>query len=58
MAETQIKQPASIKGRLLPRGERDRSAKMPTSGCTMSPDRGPAMKTSDMNDLERPNSRR
>jgi len=54
MAPTQTKEPTIINGLRLPNLEREWSASTPISGCTINPLSGPAMKTMDMSDFDRP----
>lgn len=49
-----IIEPAIMNGLRRPHFDRDRSAMTPISGCMISPDRGPAIQTSDVRDLVRP----
>ena len=51
---TQMAVPPIMYGRLRPQRSVDRSASEPTRGCMISPDKGPAMNTRDMSDLESP----
>lgn len=47
-----------MNGRRRPRRDLERSANMPIRGWTTRPDKGPAMNTSDMRDLDSPRERR
>jgi hypothetical protein len=50
--------PPIMNGRRLPHRDRDRSARMPTTGCIMSPESGPAIHTKDIRDFVMPSWRR
>ena len=58
IAKTQIRQPAIMYGRRRPNRDLERSANAPTRGWTIRPESGPAMKTRDMYDFDRPRSSR
>ena len=49
-----ISEPQTMKGRRLPQREVDRSVMAPTIGTITRPERGPAIQTNDVFDLERP----
>ena len=53
-----INDPPIINGLRLPHLDRDLSAMTPMRGCITSPERGPAIQTSDVRDLVRPSWRR
>lgn len=50
--------PISMNGRRRPYFDRELSAMTPTNGCTINPERGPAIQTADIRLLERPKERR
>lgn len=50
--------PATMKGLRLPHFDLELSASTPTTGCMISPDRGPAIHTRDVRLLVRPSWRR
>lgn len=58
IATTQMPVPSNIYGLLLPNREVELSAKAPISGCTTSPESGPATNTAAIEDFERPNDKR
>lgn len=53
-----IMEPPIMNGRRLPHFERERSAMIPTIGCIIRPDSGPAIHTNDVRDFVKPSWRR